>query len=38
VRWPGEIGGAFDFTLIFLFLFPSREKEKKGFAQAKERT
>jgi len=29
VRWPGKTGGAFGFALIFLFLFPSREKEKQ---------
>jgi len=29
VRWPGKTGGAFGFALIFLFLFPSREKERQ---------
>jgi len=27
----GQTGGAFGFALIFLFLFPSREKENKEF-------
>jgi hypothetical protein len=29
VRWPAKTSGAFGFGLIFLFLFPSREKEEQ---------
>ena len=32
VRGPGETGGAFGFALIFLFLFPSREKERQNLS------
>jgi hypothetical protein len=28
VRWPGQTSRAFGLALIFLFLFPSREKER----------
>jgi hypothetical protein len=36
VRWPGKACGAMAFALIFLFLFPSREKERKVQKESKQ--